>query len=37
MLIKKEIKKEFEDLLKHSEEVAKKFWSSKKDDVWDEI
>ncbi len=35
--IKKEAKDEFKHLLKHSEDVAKKFWSSKADDVWDEI
>ena len=35
--IKKEVKDEFKHLLKHSEDVAKKFWSSKADDVWDEI
>ncbi len=28
---------EFNFLLKHSEAVAKKFWSSKADDVWDTI
>lgn len=33
----KEAKDEFKHLLKHSEEVAKKFWSSKADDVWDTI
>ncbi|MEM3154881.1 MAG: AbrB/MazE/SpoVT family DNA-binding domain-containing protein [Candidatus Woesearchaeota archaeon] len=35
--IGKEAKDEFKHLLKHSEEVAKKFWSSKADDVWDTI
>ena len=37
MLIKKEAKEEFGDLLKHSEDVAKEFWDSKSDDVWDKI
>ena len=36
-LINKTIKDEFEHLLKYSEEVAKDFWSSKADDVWDTI
>lgn len=30
-------KKEFSGLLKHSERVAKKLWSSKEDDVWDTL
>lgn len=30
-------KDKFKDLLKHSEKVAKKFWSSKEDDVWDKL
>lgn len=30
-------KDEFSHLLKHSEDVAKKFWSSKADDVWDTV
>jgi len=33
----KEAKDEFKHLLKHSEEVAKKFWSTKADDVWDTL
>ncbi len=33
----KETKDEFKHLLKHSEEVAEKFWSSKADEVWDTI
>jgi len=33
----KKAKGEFSHLLKHSEDVAKKFWSSKADDVWDTI
>ena len=35
--IKEDARGEFEHLLKHSESVAKKFWSSKADDVWDTI
>lgn len=30
-------KDEFEHLLKHSEDVAKKFWGTKADDVWDTV
>ena len=33
----KETKKEFYDLLKHSESVAKKLWSNKEDDIWDTL
>jgi len=33
----KEVKDEFKHLLKHSEEVAKQFWGSKADDVWDDV
>ena len=33
----REAKNEFEHLLKHSEEVAKKFWGTKADDVWDTL
>jgi len=35
--ITKEIKDDFKYLIKHSEDVAKKFWSNKADDVWDTI
>ncbi|MBI4146648.1 AbrB/MazE/SpoVT family DNA-binding domain-containing protein [Candidatus Woesearchaeota archaeon] len=35
--LRKNAKDEFHHLLKHSEEVAKKFWSSEADDVWDTI
>lgn len=35
--VKKKIKNEFSHLLKHSEDVAKKFWGGKADDVWDTI
>ena len=31
------LKDDFKDLLKHSEAVAKKLWSNKKDDVWDKL
>lgn len=30
-------KKEFNELLKHSEKVAEKLWSSKEDDIWDTL
>ena len=35
--IKKDIKDDFKHLLKHSEDLAKKFWGNKADDVWDTI
>lgn len=35
--IGQEVKDEFMHLTKHSEEVAKEFWSSEADDVWDTI
>jgi len=35
--IEKKEKNEFAHLLKHSEEVAKQFWGTKADDVWDTI
>jgi len=28
---------QFKDLVKHSETVAKKVWSNKKDEIWDKI
>jgi len=31
------LKDDFKDLLKHSEKVAKKLWSNKKDDIWDTV
>ena len=31
------IRDDFRDLLKHSERVAKKLWSNKKDEIWDTI
>ena len=31
------IRDDFRDLLKHSERVAKKLWSNKKDKIWDTI
>lgn len=33
----KETKDEFKHLLKHSDDVAKQFWGTKADDVWDTI
>jgi len=36
-LISKEIKDDFRDLLKLSEVSLEKFWSSKEDDIWDNI
>ena len=27
----------FQDLLKHSEKVAKKLWSNNEDDIWDSV
>ena len=35
--ITKQIKDDFKYLIKQSEDVAKKFWSNKADDVWDTI
>jgi len=35
--IKKVKKSYFRNLLKHSEKVAKKLWSNKEDNVWDNI
>ncbi len=35
--IAQQTKKEFSDLLKHSEHVAKKLWGSKEDDIWDTV
>lgn len=35
--LNKKTKEEFKHLLKHSEEVAVKFWGTKADDVWDNI
>lgn len=31
------IKSNFGDLLKHSEEVAKKLWDNKEDEIWNNI
>ena len=31
------MKEDFNYLLKHSENVAKEFWSSRTDDAWDDI
>jgi len=35
--VSKKVKDEFSYLLKHSEDVAKKFWGTKADDIWDTI
>ena len=35
--LSKEAKDEFAHLLKHSDEVAKQFWGTHADDVWDTI
>lgn len=35
--IGKKAKDDFRHLLKHSEDVAKQFWGTKADDVWDKI
>lgn len=37
ILIERVKKSSFRDLLKHSEKVAKKLWSSKEDDFWDYV
>lgn len=37
ILIEKIKDSDFRDLLKHSEKVANKLWSSKEDDIWDNI
>ncbi len=35
--ISKDIKEDFADLLLHSENVAKKLWGNKKDEIWDTV
>jgi len=37
ILIKKIKESDFRDLLKQSEKVAKKLWSNKEDDIWDNV
>ncbi|HLD16020.1 MAG TPA: AbrB/MazE/SpoVT family DNA-binding domain-containing protein [Candidatus Nanoarchaeia archaeon] len=37
ILLEKIKKSDFKDLLKHSEKVAEKLWSSKEDDIWDTL
>ena len=37
LIIKKVKKEDFSDLLKHSEKVAKKLWSNKEDEVWNNV
>ena len=31
------LKDEFKDLLQHSEDVARKLWGNKADDIWDTV
>lgn len=35
--IKSSLGKEFNHLLKHADDVAKRFWGTKADDVWDNV
>jgi len=37
LCIKKLKKEDFSDLLKHSENIAKKLWDNKEDEIWDTI
>ena len=37
IILKKIEKEDFSDLLKNSENVAKKIWSGKEDEIWDTI
>lgn len=37
IIIEKASEETFKDLLKHSEAVAKKLWSSPEDDIWDTV
>ena len=37
IIIKKLKKEDFSDLLKHSENVARKMWDNKEDEVWDNV
>lgn len=37
IIIEKLKESRFRDLLKHSEKVAKKLWSNKEDDIWDNV
>lgn len=37
LCLKKIKKDDFSDLLKHSENVAKKLWDNKEDEIWDTI
>lgn len=36
-LVSKTVKNEFSHLLKHSEDVARKLWGTKADDIWDTV
>ena len=37
IVLKKIKRKDFSDLLKHSERVAKKLWGNKEDEVWNNV
>ena len=37
IIMEKITENRFKDMLKHSENVAKKLWSKKEDDVWDKV
>ena len=37
VILKKVKSSDFKGLLKHSEKVAQKLWSSKEDDIWDSV
>lgn len=37
LCLKKIKKDDFKDLLKHSENVARKLWDNKEDEIWDTI
>ena len=37
IVLRKIRKKDFSDLLKHSEKVAQKIWDNKDDEIWDNV
>jgi len=37
LCIKKLKKEDFSDLLKHSEDIARKLWDNKEDEIWDTL
>jgi AbrB family looped-hinge helix DNA binding protein len=37
LILKKVNRDDFSDLLKHSENVAKKLWSNKEDEIWNNL